>query len=71
MLSVYDHSTLNLLLESALHTIPEGKAPINALYNNPGFFIFDCSAITGEQISQINPRIELMRFGIDEEILKL
>ncbi len=71
ILNVHDQSTVTLLLESALHTIPEGKAPINALHNNPGFFIFDCPSITGELIAQTNKRIDVMRFGVDEEILKL
>ena len=71
MLSVHEQSTVNLLLECALHTLPEGKSSINAPYSNPGFFIFDFPSITGEMIAQINPRIEVMRFGIDEEILKL
>lgn len=71
MLSVHDQCTANLLLEGALYTSPEGKSSINDLYSNPGFFIFDFPSITGEMIAQINPRIEVMRFGVDEEILKL
>ncbi len=71
LLSIQDQSTVNLLLESALHTIPEGKSSINALYSNPGLFIFDYPSITGELIVQDNQRINVMRFGLDEEILKL
>jgi len=70
-LSVHDQSTVNLLIEGALHTLPDAKASINDLYSNPGFFIFDFPSITGELIAQDNPRIEVMRFGMDEEILKL
>jgi len=71
ILSIQDQSTVSLLLEGALHTMPGGKSSINDLYANPGFFIFDLPTITGEIIVQDNQRIDVMRFGADEEILKL
>ena len=60
-----------LLLEGALHTVTESKSSINALYNNPGFYMFDLPLLTGELIAQVNSRLEVMRFGMGEEILKL
>ena len=71
MLTLNDQHTVSLLLEGALHTISENKSSINALYNNPGFYIFDLPLLTGELIAQVNSRVEAMRFGVDEEILKL
>ena len=71
LLRIQDQSTVSLLHESALHTMPEGKAPINALYSNPGFFIFDFPIVSGELIAQVNQRIGVMKFGVDEEILKV
>ena len=71
MLTINDQQTVSLLLEGALYTISESKSSINALYNNPGFYIFDLPLLTGELLAQVNSRIEVMRFGVDEEILKL
>jgi hypothetical protein len=70
-LIIQDQSTVSLLLECALHTMSGGKSSINDFYANPGFFIFDFPPITGEMVAQNNQRIDVMRFGLDEEILKL
>jgi hypothetical protein len=71
LLRFHGQHTVNLLTEGALHTLPEGKLSINDLYANPGFFIFDFPVVTGEIIAQDNQRIEVMRFGVDEEVLEL
>lgn len=71
ILNVHDQSTVSLLFECALHAFPQGKLSVNTLYGNPGFFVFDFPSISSEMIAQINPRIEVMRFGADEKILKL
>ncbi len=62
---------VGLLLEGALHTIPDGKSSINNLFNNPGFYMFEFPRVAGDLVTQTNPSIEVMRFGMDEEILKL
>jgi hypothetical protein len=63
--------TVSLLLEGVLHTIPDGKSSINNLYGNPGLYMFDLPRLTGDILAQENQRIEVMRFGLDEEIVKL
>ena len=67
--SVYDQDLLSLLFESVLYTIPEGKITINDLVNNPGLAFFNFPLVSGEQISRVNQRIDVIRFGRDEEIL--
>ncbi len=62
---------VSLLLEGALHTIPDGKSSINNIFNNPGFYMFEFPRVAGDLVAQTNPSIEVMRFGMDEEILKL
>ena len=62
---------IGLLLEGALHTVTESKSSINALYNNPGFYMFDLPLLTGELIVQANLRLEILRFGMDEKLLQL
>ena len=71
LLRFHGQRAVSLLLEGALHILPEGKSSINDLYANPGFFIFDFPIVTGDTIAQDNQRIEVMRFGVDEEVLEL
>ena len=59
------------LLESALYAIPEGKADINTLLNSPALFPFQLMLITGDFISQNSDRVTVIRYGLDEELLKL
>lgn len=60
-----------LMLESALHALPEGKASLSLLLNNPAFFPFHMSRMTGDFISKHNSRLDVVRYGLDEELLKL
>ncbi|MCF6238619.1 MAG: hypothetical protein L3J79_07390, partial [Candidatus Marinimicrobia bacterium] len=46
VLTIHDQTTVRLLLEGALHALPEGKSSISALSNNPGFFIFVTAQLT-------------------------
>lgn len=60
-----------LLYEAALHTIPDGKAALGLLTNNPGFFPFQLPKLTGDYIAQNCERIDVVHYGFDDEILKL
>jgi hypothetical protein len=70
-LLVEDQSLAVLLLEAALHATPEGKGSIGLLLNTPAFFPFSLPVINGVIASQISPRIDVARFGLDEEMLRL
>lgn len=70
-LIVNDSNLAVLLLESALYASPEGKGALNVLLKNPAFFPFSLPSISGDTIVKQNPRIEVVRFGLDEELLKL
>lgn len=59
------------LLEAALHTTPEGKAALGLLLNNPAFFPFKLPVMTGDFVAQRTDRIDLVRCGLDDELLKL
>jgi hypothetical protein len=39
--------------------------------NNPAFFPFQLPVISGDIISQRSDRIEVDRYGLDDELLKL
>ena len=60
-----------LMLESALHATPEGKGALGLLMNNPALFSFQLPTMTGDFVSQHNDRIEVVRYGLDDELLKL
>jgi len=60
-----------LLLESALHATPDAKCALGLLLNNPAFFPFNIPSVTGSFVSQCSDRIDVVRFGLDDELLKL
>ncbi|SDX14827.1 hypothetical protein [Nitrosomonas communis] len=60
-----------LMLEAALHATQEGKGMLRMLQNDPSFFPFQFPVITGDFVSQHSNRIDVIRYGLDEELLKL
>lgn len=60
-----------LMLESALLATPEGKGELGLLLNHPAFFPFKLPVITGNYLTQHSDRIEVVRYGLDDELLKL
>lgn len=70
-IAISDHDITAFLMEAELHASPEGKAPINMLLNNPAFFPFQLPLITGDSLTRLNPRLEVVRYGLDDELLKL
>ena len=60
-----------LLYEAALYADKEGKAVLGLLKNNPAFFPFQLSVLTGDYISQQSNVIDVVRYGLDDELLKL
>ncbi len=60
-----------LLFESALLASPEAKGSLRLLLNNPACFPFHIPVITGDFVSRHSERIDVIRYGLDEELLKL
>lgn len=60
-----------LMLEAALHAVPDGKGALGLLLNNPAFFPFQLPVMTGDFIAQRTDRIDVVRYGLDDELLKL
>lgn len=60
-----------LLYEAALYADKEGKAALGLLKNNPAFFPFRLPVLTGDYISQKGNNIEVVRYGLNDELLKL
>lgn len=60
-----------LMVESALLATPEARGTLGLLLNNPAFFPFKLPVMTGDLVSQSNVRIEVLRYGLDDALLKL
>jgi len=60
-----------LMFESALLATPEAKGALGLLLNNPAFFPFQLPMMTGDFVSQRSDRIDVVRYGLDDELLKL
>ncbi len=69
--NITDSDVTLLMIESALHATPEGKGALGLLLNNPAFFPFHLSMMTGNYLSQHSDRIDVDRYGLDEEYLTL
>lgn len=68
---VDDHDLAILMLEAVLHVTPEGKGTMDLLSNNPGLFPFELLQMTGDFVSKHSKRIEVVRYGRDDELLGL
>lgn len=68
---ISDQNVVILMIESALHSSSEGQCALVMLLNNPTFFPFHIPVLTGNFISQHTDRIEVFRYGLDDELLKL
>ncbi len=70
-MSITESNLAILMLESALRAIPEGKGALRLILNNPSFFPFQMLSMTGDFISLHNERIEVIRYSLDDDLLKV
>lgn len=71
LVTISDYDLVFLLIEAALHAMPEGKAALGLLINAPAFFPFWFPVLTGDLIAQRVPRIDVIHHGLDDELLTL
>jgi hypothetical protein len=69
--SVFGPDLIALMVESALLASPDAKGALSLLINSPAFFPFQVPVMTGNLLSQHNERIEVVRYGLNDELLKL
>jgi len=69
--SIADPNLAVLMFESALLATSEAKSALGLLLNNPAFFPYQLPVMTGDFVSQHSERIDVVRYGLDEEFLKL
>jgi hypothetical protein len=60
-----------LMIESALLATPDAKSALGLLTNNPALFPFQIPTMTGDYVSQRCDRMDVVRHGLDEELVKL
>lgn len=70
-LSITDTDLATLMFESALLASPEAKGALGLLQNSPAFFPFSLPVMTGDFVCRRNSRIDVVRYGLDDELLKL
>jgi len=71
LMKISDTNLTILLYEAALYATKEGKANLELLKNTPAFFPFQLPVLTGNHISQQSNTIDIIRYGLDDELLKL
>lgn len=69
--SVVDPDLAVLMLEAVLHAAADGRGAIGLLLNSPGLFPFQLPPMTGDLVSRRSERIEVVRYGLDDELLML
>lgn len=70
--AIVDDADLAILMfESALHATASGKGTMGQLLCNPSFFPFQLPAISGDLVSHRSESIDVVRYGLDDELLKL
>jgi hypothetical protein len=69
--SITDPALAILMVESALFAVPDAKSALELILNNPAFFPFRLPVMTGDFVSQRSERIDVVRYGLDDELLKL
>lgn len=59
------------LVEASLHSMPDKRAALSAVTSSPGLFPFRVAPISCEQILTLAPKIDVMRHGLDQDLLIL
>lgn len=68
---ISDPQLFIIMIEAALHAMAEGKAALSILLNTPAFFAFKLPLMNGDFISQHSAQIDVGRYGLDDELLRL
>lgn len=70
-LAVDDSRLVAWLAEASLHTRTNGSAPLRDLIDSPSFFPFRLSAIHPDRLSEASPRLDILRHGLDDDLVLL
>jgi len=70
-LNIVDLDLAIVMIESALLANSEAKGALGLLLNNPAFFPFNLPVVSGGFVSQRSKRINVARYGFEDEMLTL
>lgn len=70
-LAVDDPRLIAWLVEAFLNTRANGSTPVKELTDNPCFFPFQIKQIHAERLVAEAPRLDLLRHGLDNELIML
>ena len=59
------------LVEASLCARPNGSASLRDLFNSPSLFPFQIKPIPAEHLVAASPRLDLLRHGLDDELIML
>ncbi len=59
------------MVETSLHARENEAAAANDLLDSPGMFPFWLTRISGEQLSSLSPRLDILRHSLDEDLSML
>ncbi|UUX93002.1 hypothetical protein [Methanoplanus endosymbiosus] len=62
---------ISWIMEAQLHSVPEGKATLSTLSNDPALFAFKRKDLNGAVIDRNNDRLEVLRNGVSGEIVMI
>lgn len=70
-ISVEDPTIASWLIEASLHTRPNGCAPLKDLVESTSLFPFRIKHLAAESLLATSPRLDLLRHGLDDELVML
>jgi hypothetical protein len=70
-LSVENQQLIVWLIEASLLARTNGSAPLRDLFDSPSLFPFSMRRISAEHLTAKSPRLELLRHGLDEDLIML
>ncbi len=69
--SIDDPPLIAWLIETCMHARSNGSAPLKELLESPSMFPFQLKPIHAESLRDISSNLEILRHGLDEELVML
>lgn len=70
-LAIEDPQLIAWLTEAALHARVNGAAPLKDLLDSPSLFPFRIKPIRAESVRSASPRLDILRHGLDDDLVML
>ena len=69
--SVEEPKLIAWLVEASLRSRVHGAAAIKDLLDSPSIFPFQLAHISAEQVASLSPRLDILRHGLDDDLVML